>query len=377
MMRDIGFNMGSFEEIIAKSKKPYLKKENAIVDITAKMIHISEGGSVSDLLEEIGHVISAQLDGAEFEKALEIIKKDPKYTNEMQKYIEMYQSEEQYTGEDAIDKAATEVLGQLIGEQLSNKLEENTNETLVGLIKNFIKRVLGMFRNQFDLHKYVSQSVDYFIQTPNRPFKRETYYYSLNVNKKNYERLLYNLKQQLNKLTDLKSKYDDNKTEPKLFKSSSNYNRLANLKKQISSIANEWMDVKTDKNLLDFLDSMLYDTNEVVDWIKKYIDVADSDVVITLSDGTEETLKTYITLGFKDDFNISDVSLSALSQARDYVNNYNSVILILNNIIDNNTRLSQEVKIDLKKYVGNLRDRLAFIENSVKEINERKLQEVN
>ena len=376
MMRDIGFNMGSFEEIVAKSKRPYLKKENAIVDITAKMIHISEGGSVSDLLEEIGHVISAQLDGAEFEQALEIIKKDPKYTNEMQKYIEMYQSEEQYTGEDAIDKAATEVLGQLIGEQLSNKLEETTDETLVGLIKNFIKRVLGMFRNQFDLHKYVSQSVDYFIKTPNRPFKRETYYYSLNVNKKNYERLLYNLKQQLNKLTDLKSKYDDNKTEPKLFKSSSNYNRLANLKKQISSIANEWMDVKTDKNLLDFLDSMLYDTNEVVDWIKKYIDVADSDVVITLSDGTEETLKTYITLGFKDDFNISDVSLSALSQARDYVNNYNSVILILNNIIDNNTRLSQEVKIDLKKYVGNLRDRLAFIENSVKEINEKKTQEV-
>ena len=376
MMRDIGFNMGSFEEIVAKSKRPYLKKENAIVDITAKMIHISEGGSVSDLLEEIGHIISAQLDGADFEQALELIKNDPKYTNEMQKYIAIYQSEEQYTGEDAIDKAATEVLGHLIGEQLGNKLEETTDETLVGLIKRFIKRVLGMFRNQFDLHKYVSQSVDYFIQTPNRPFKRETYYYSLNVNKKNYERLLYNLKQQLNKLTDLKSKYDENKTEPKLFKSSSNYNRLANLKKQISSIANEWMDVKTDKNLLDFLDSMLYDTNEVVDWIKKYIDVADSDVVITLSDGTEETLKTYITLGFKDDFNISDVSLSALSQARDYVNNYNSVILILNNIIDNNTRLSQEVKIDLKKYVGNLRDRLAFIENSVKEINEKKTQEV-
>jgi len=376
MMRDIGFNMGSFEEIVAKSKRPYLKKENAIVDITAKMIHISEGGSVSDLLEEIGHIISAQLDGAEFEKALEIIKNEPKYTNEMQKYIAIYQSEEQYTGEDAINKAATEVLGHLIGEQLGNKLEENTDETLVGFIKNFIKRILGMFRNQFDLHKYVSQSVDYFIQTPNRPFKRETYYYSLNVNKKNYERLLYNLKQQLNKLTDLKSKYDENKTEPKLFKSSSNYNRLANLKKQISSIANEWIDVKTDKNLLDFLDSMLYDTNEVVDWIKKYIDVADSDVVITLSDGTEETLKTYITLGFKDDFNISDVSLSALSQARDYVNNYNSVILILNNIIDNNTRLSQEVKLDLKKYVGNLRDRLAFIENSVKEINELKTQEV-
>ena len=29
MMRDIGFNMGSFEEIVAKSKRPYLKKENA------------------------------------------------------------------------------------------------------------------------------------------------------------------------------------------------------------------------------------------------------------------------------------------------------------------------------------------------------------
>ncbi len=25
MMRDIGFNMGSFEEIVAKSKRPYLK----------------------------------------------------------------------------------------------------------------------------------------------------------------------------------------------------------------------------------------------------------------------------------------------------------------------------------------------------------------
>ena len=152
MMRDIGFNMGSFEDIVAKSKRPYLKKENAIVDITAKMIHISEGGSVSDLLEEIGHVISAQLDGADFEQALEIIKNDSKYTADMQKYISMYQSEEQYTGEDAIDKAATEILGQLIGEQLGNKLEENTDTTLVGLIKKFIKKVLGMFKNQFDLH---------------------------------------------------------------------------------------------------------------------------------------------------------------------------------------------------------------------------------
>ncbi|NDG32032.1 hypothetical protein EB118_18400, partial [bacterium] len=99
MMRDIGFNIGSFEEIVAKSKKPYLKKENAIVDITAKMIHLSEGGTVSDLLEEIGHIISAQLDGSQFEQALEIIKNDPKYTNEMQKYISIYQSEEKYTGE--------------------------------------------------------------------------------------------------------------------------------------------------------------------------------------------------------------------------------------------------------------------------------------
>jgi hypothetical protein len=375
MMRDIGFNIGSFEEIVAKSKKPYLKKENAIVDITAKMIHLSEGGTVSDLLEEIGHIISAQLDGSQFEQALEIIKNDPKYTSEMQKYIAIYQSEEKYTGEDAINKAATEVLGQLIGEQLGNKLEEDTDSALVSMIKSFIKSVLNLFKGKFELHTYVAQSVDYFIKTPNKPFKRETHYYSLNNNKKNYERLLYNLKQQLNKLMDLKSKYDVNKNDNKLFKSTNNYNRLANLEKQISLIANEWMDVKTDKNLIDFLNSMLYDTDEVVNWIKKYIDVADSDVIVTLSDGTEEELKTFITLGLKDDFNISDVSLSSLSQARDYVNNYNSIILILNNIIDNNKTLSQEIKIDMKKYVGNLRDRLAFIENSVKEINVLKTQE--
>ena len=126
----------------------------------------------------------------------------------MQKYISIYQSEEKYTGEDAINKAATEVLGQLIGNQLANKLEENTDETLVGLIKRFIKSILGVFKNKFELHTYVAQSVDYFIKTPNKPFKRETHYYSLDKKRNELSEVIVNLKRQRSKVLQLKSKFD-------------------------------------------------------------------------------------------------------------------------------------------------------------------------
>jgi len=370
MMRDIGFNMGSFEEIIAKSKKPYLKKENAIVDITAKMIHISEGGSVSDLLEEIGHVISAQLDGADFEQALELIKKDPKYTNEMQKYISIYQSEEKYTGEDAINKAATEVLGQLIGEQLGNKLEENTDETLVGLIKRFIKRVLGAFKNQFDLHKYVEQSVDYFIQTPNKPFKRETHYYSLDVKRNELSEVIVNLKRQRSKVLQLKSKFD--KTDG-LFESDK---RKVILDKQITFLTQEIMNNNTDRNVIDYLNEVLNDTNEVVAWLSRYKNVSVLDYKVKVN-GEEKELKQFVSNpNYNDDFDIANVSIRALSDARDYVHNYTYITTVLDNIVSNNVRLTEGEKLAISTYITNVNSRLAFINNEVENLDKKKSQEL-
>lgn len=371
MMRDIGFNMSSFEEIVAKSKKPYLKKENAIVDITAKMIHISEGGSVSDLLEEIGHVISAQLDGADFEQALELIKKDPKYTNEMQKYIAIYQSEEKYTGEDAIDKAATEVLGQLIGEQLGNKLEENTDETLVGLIKRFIKRVLGMFNNQFDLHKYVEQSVDYFIQTPNRPFKRETHYYSLEKKRNELSDVIVNLKRQRSKVLQLRSKFDN--TDNGLFESNK---RKVILDKQITFLTQEIMNNNTDRNVIDYLNEVLNDTNDIVVWLSNYKIISTLDYKVNVT-GEEKELKEFVSSPqYKPDFNIANVSIRALSDARDYVHNYRYISTILDNIVSNNVRLTEGEKLAIKTYITNVNSRLTFINNEVENLDKLKSQEL-
>lgn len=371
MMRDIGFNMGSFEEIVAKSKKPYLKKENAIVDITAKMIHISEGGSVSDLLEEIGHVISAQLDGVDFEQALELIKKDPKYTNEMQKYIAIYQSEEKYTGENAIDKAATEVLGQLIGKQLGNKLEENTDETLVGLIKRFIKRVLGMFNNQFDLHRYVEQSVDYFIKTPNRPFKRETHYYSLEKKRNELSDVIVNLKRQRSKVLQLRSKFDN--TDTGLFESNK---RKVILDKQITFLTQEIMNNNTDRNVINYLNEVLNDTNEIVVWLSNYKIISTLDYKVNVT-GEEEELKEFVSSPqYKPDFNIANVSIRALSDARDYVHNYRYISTILNNIVSNNVRLTEGEKLAISTYITNVNSRLTFINNEVENLDKLKSQEL-
>ena len=371
MMRDIGFNMGSFEEIIAKSKKPYLKKENAIVDITAKMIHISEGGSVSDLLEEIGHVISAQLDGADFEQALELIKKDPKYTNEMQKYIAIYQSEEKYTGEDAINKAATEVLGQLIGEQLGNKLEENTDETLVGLIKRFIKRVLGVFKNQFDLHKYVEQSVDYFIQTPNRPFKRETHYYSLEKKRNELSDVIVNLKKQRSKVLQLRSKFDN--TDNGLFESD---RRKVVLDKQITFLTQEIMNNNTDRNVIDYLNEVLNDTNEIIEWLSRYKIVSTLDYKVNVN-GEEKEFKQFVSdPNYQTNFNIANVSIRALSDARDYIHNYTYATTILDNIVNNNVRLTEGEKLAISTYITNVKSRLSFINNEVENLDKLKSQEL-
>lgn len=371
MMRDIGFNMGSFEEIVAKSKKPYLKKENAIVDITAKMIHISEGGSVSDLLEEIGHVISAQLDGADFEQALELIKKDPKYTNEMQKYIAIYQSEEKYTGEDAINKAATEVLGQLIGEQLGNKLEENTDETLVGLIKRFIKRVLGVFKNQFDLHKYVEQSVDYFIQTPNRPFKRETHYYSLEKKRNELSDVIVNLKKQRSKVLQLRSKFDN--TDNGLFESDK---RKVILDKQITFLTQEIMNNNTDRNVIDYLNEVLNDTNEIIEWLSRYKIVSTLDYKVNVN-GEEKEFKQFVSdPNYQTNFNIANVSIRALSDARDYIHNYTYATTILDNIVSNNVRLTEGEKLAISTYITNVKSRLTFINNEVENLDKLKSQEL-
>ena len=371
MMRDIGFNMGSFEEIVAKSKKPYLKKENAIVDITAKMIHISEGGSVSDLLEEIGHVISAQLDGADFEQALELIKKDPKYTNEMQKYIAIYQSEEKYTGEDAINKAATEVLGQLIGEQLGNKLEENTDETLVGLIKRFIKRVLGTFKNQFDLHKYVEQSVDYFIKTPNRPFKRETHYYSLEKKRNELSDVIVNLKKQRSKVLQLRSKFDN--TDNGLFESDK---RKVILDKQITFLTQEIMNNNTDRNVIDYLNEVLNDTNEIVGWLSKYKKVSTLDYKVDVN-GEEKELKHFVSdPNYQTNFDIANVSIRALSDARDYVHNYTYATTILDKIVSNNVRLTEGEKLAISTYITNVKSRLSFINIEVENLDKLKSQEL-
>ena len=371
MMRDIGFNIGSFEEIIAKSKKPYLKKENAIVDITAKMIHISEGGFVSDLLEEIGHVISAQLDGADFEQALELIKKDPKYTNEMQKYIAIYQSEEKYTGEDAINKAATEVLGQLIGEQLGNKLEENTDETLVGLIKRFIKRVLGVFKNQFDLHKYVEQSVDYFIQTPNRPFKRETHYYSLEKKRNELSDVIVNLKKQRSKVLQLRSKFDN--TDNGLFESD---RRKVVLDKQITFLTQEIMNNNTDRNVIDYLNEVLNDTNEIVGWLSRYKKVSILDYKVKVNSEEKELIQFVSNPNYNDDFDIANVSIRALSDARDYVHNYTYITTILDNIVSNNVRLTEGEKLAISTYITNVNSRLSFINNEVENLDKLKSQEL-
>jgi len=370
MMRDIGFNMGSFEEIVAKSKKPYLKKENAIVDITAKMIHLSEGGTVSDLLEEIGHIISAQLDGVEFETALEIIKNDPKYTNEMQKYISIYQSEEKYTGEDAINKAATEVLGQLIGNQLADKLEENTDETLVGLIKRFIKTVLGAFKNKFELHTYVAQSVDYFIKTPNKPFKRETHYYSLDKKRNELSEVIVNLKRQRSKVLQLKSKFD--KTDG-LFESDK---RKVVLDKQITFLTQEIMNNNTDRNVIDYLNEVLNDTNEIVTWLSDYkvISILDYKVNVT---GEEKELKQFVSNPYyKDGFDISQVSIRALSDARDYVHNYTYITTVLDNIVSNNVRLTEGEKLAISTYITNVNSRLTFINNEVENLDKLKSQEL-
>ena len=370
MMRDIGFNIGSFEEIVAKSKKPYLKKENAIVDITAKMIHLSEGGTVSDLLEEIGHIISAQLDGVEFEKALEIIKNDPKYTNEMQKYISIYQSEEKYTGEDAINKAATEVLGQLIGNQLADKLEENTDETLIGLIKRFIKTVLGAFKNKFELHTYVAQSVDYFIKTPNKPFKRETHYYSLDKKRNELSEVIVNLKRQRSKVLQLKSKFD--KTDG-LFESDK---RKVVLDKQITFLTQEIMNNNTDRNVIDYLNEVLNDTNEIVTWLSDYkvISILDYKVNVT---GEEKELKQFVSNPYyKDGFDISQVSIRALSDARDYVHNYTYISTVLDNIVSNNVRLTEGEKLAISTYITNINSRLTFINNEVENLDKLKSQEL-
>jgi hypothetical protein len=370
MMRDIGFNIGSFEEIVAKSKKPYLKKENAIVDITAKMIHLSEGGTVSDLLEEIGHIISAQLDGVEFETALEIIKNDPKYTNEMQKYISIYQSEEKYTGEDAINKAATEVLGQLIGNQLANKLEENTDETLVGLIKRFIKSILGVFKNKFELHTYVAQSVDYFIKTPNKPFKRETHYYSLDKKRNELSEVIVNLKRQRSKVLQLKSKFD--KTDG-LFESDK---RKVVLDKQITFLTQEIMNNNTDRNVIDYLNEVLNDTNEIVTWLSDYkvISILDYKVNVT---GEEKELKQFVSNPYyKDGFDISQVSIRALSDARDYVHNYTYITTVLDNIVSNNVRLTEGEKLAISTYITNVNSRLTFINNEVENLDKLKSQEL-
>lgn len=371
MMRDIGFNMGSFEDIVTKSKRPYLKKENAIVDITAKMIHVSEGGSVSDLLEEIGHIVSAQLDGVDFEKALEIIKNDSKYTADMEKYISMYQAEEQYTGEDAIDKAATEILGQLIGEQLGNKLEENTNETLVGLIKRFIKKVLGMFKNQFDLHTYVSQSVDYFIKTPNRPFKRETYYYSLEEQRNEIKDIVVNLKQQRSKVLQLKSRFDKT-AKGLLFKSDERKNVLD---KQITFLTQEIMNSNTDRNVLDYLNEVLNDTNDIVAWLSlNYRKVIKQPYKV---DNIKEEMIQFISVpNTNSDFNIANVSIRALSDARDYVHNYTYASTILSKMVSNNPRLTDGQKIELSTYITNIDSRLTFIANEVENLDKLKSQEL-
>jgi len=370
MMRDIGFNMGSFEEIVAKSKRPYLKKENAIVDITAKMIHLSEGGTVSDLLEEIGHIISAQLDGVEFEKALEIIKNDPKYTNEMQKYISIYQSEEKYTGEDAINKAATEVLGQLIGNQLADKLEENTDSGLVSMIKRFIKSVLGVFKNKFELHTYVAQSVDYFIKTPNKPFKRETHYYSLDKKRNELSDVIVNLKRQRSKVLQLKSKFD--KTDG-LFESDK---RKVVLDKQITFLTQEIMNNNTDRNVIDYLNEVLNDTNEIVTWLSDYkvISILDYKVNVT---GEEKELKQFVSNPYyKDGFDISQVSIRALSDARDYVHNYTYITTVLDNIVSNNVRLTEGEKLSISTYITNINSRLTFINNEVENLDKLKSQEL-
>lgn len=369
MMRDIGFNMGSFEEIVAKSKKPYLKKENAIVDITAKMIHLSEGGTVSDLLEEIGHIISAQLDGVEFETALEIIKNDPKYTNEMQKYISIYQSEEKYTGEDAINKAATEVLGQLIGNQLADKLEENTDETLVGLIKRFIKTVLGAFKNKFELHTYVAQSVDYFIKTPNKPFKRETHYYSLDKKRNELSEVIVNLKRQRSKVLQLKSKFD--KTDG-LFESDK---RKVVLDKQITFLTQEIMNNNTDRNVINYLNEVLDDTNNIVAWLSKYKKVSTLDYKVEVTG--EEELKQFVSNPYYNDgFDISQVSIRALSDARDYVHNYTYISTVLDNIVSNNVRLTEGEKLAISTYITNVNSRLTFINNEVENLDKLKSQEL-
>jgi len=369
MMRDIGFNMGSFEEIVAKSKKPYLKKENAIVDITAKMIHLSEGGTVSDLLEEIGHIISAQLDGPQFEQALEIIKNDPKYTNEMQKYISIYQSEEKYTGEDAINKAATEVLGQLIGNQLADKLEENTDETLIGLIKRFIKNVLSAFKNKFELHTYVAQSVDYFIKTPNKPFKRETHYYSLDKKRNELSEVIVNLKRQRSKVLQLKSKFD--KTDG-LFESDK---RKVVLDKQITFLTQEIMNNNTDRNIIDYLNEVFHDTNEIVAWLSKYKKVSTLDYKVEVTG--EEELKHFVSNpNYNDDFNIANVSIRALSDARDYVHNYTYISTVLDNIVSNNVRLTEGEKLAISTYITNVNSRLTFINNEVENLDKLKSQEL-
>jgi hypothetical protein len=369
MMRDIGFNIGSFEEIVAKSKKPYLKKENAIVDITAKMIHLSEGGTVSDLLEEIGHIISAQLDGPQFEQALEIIKNDPKYTNEMQKYISIYQSEEKYTGEDAINKAATEVLGQLIGNQLADKLEENTDETLIGLIKRFIKTVLNAFKNKFELHTYVAQSVDYFIKTPNKPFKRETHYYSLDKKRNELSEVIVNLKRQRSKVLQLKSKFD--KTDG-LFESDK---RKVVLDKQITFLTQEIMNNNTDRNIIDYLNEVLDDTNNIVAWLSKYKKVSTLDYKVEVTG--EEELKHFVSNPYYNDgFDISQVSIRALSDARDYVHNYTYISTVLDNIVSNNVRLTKGEKLAISTYITNVNSRLTFINNEVENLDKLKSQEL-
>jgi len=241
LLERTGFSLVTLSEYEKVTGKAF--DVNALVDMSARLVAMSDGASTDALTEEIAHMAVAQSRGTkEYNFAMGLIEQTEEFEQYYDEYMQVY-------GDDLHTRE--EILGKILKKDLEAKLG-----TSIGMwLRRLWNKFLSMFRNK-ELSDYVAHITDQFVANPD--VKGDGIFFQMANEEKT-------LQYQVNKLN---RRYKDlakrKKSNPSLLP-------------QIKALEEELEGTKNGVGIYKFLQLLNEDTKNATEFLKTYFTVTESN----------------------------------------------------------------------------------------------------
>lgn len=274
---------------------------NALVDMSARLVAMSDGASTDALTEEIAHMAVAQSRGTkEYNFAMGLIEQTEEFEQNYDEYMSIY-------GDDLHTRE--EILGKILKKDLEAKLG-----TSIGMwLRRLWNKFLSMFRNK-ELSDYVAHITDQFVANPN--VQGDGVFFQMAQEEKT-------LQQQVNKLNRrYKELSRRQRSDPSLLP-------------QIKALEEELEGNKNGVGIYKFLLLLNEDTRTSIDFLKDYFTI------------TQKEDRNF--LGARTDKETP--STTKIRQLAQYIGYYLPFLKELNMVLDEDSVIGSERKVLLDEMI--------------------------